>query len=142
MAETGYCTNRCTSDKQTPRPSSSTHHRKFQPRRHWNSFTIPLAVRCVRVMLSNLSTQFRPTQTRNSGFLPLPAPRADRTRADGSDQISPPPITHHIQCTKRHETFSKIMPVNEEHIRTGWVRYLVLWADLLLSHRYLRVFCR
>ena len=46
-------------------------------------------------MLSNLSTQFRPAQTRNTEYLPLPAPRADRTRADDSEQILPPPIAHH-----------------------------------------------
>ena len=45
--------------------------------------------------LSNLSTQFRPAQTKNTGFFPLPASRADRARADDSEQISPPPITHH-----------------------------------------------
>ena len=54
-----------------------------------------MAIKCVRVMLPNLSTQFRPTQIRNTGFLPLPAPRADYTRADDSEQISPPTITHH-----------------------------------------------
>ena len=65
-------TNRCTSDEQTPRPPSSTHHKKFRPRQRRNSFTIPLAIRCRRVMLFNLSTQFRPTQTRNEtqGFSP------------------------------------------------------------------------
>ena len=51
-------------------------------------------------MLSNLSTQFRPTQTRNPWLLPLPAPRADRTRVDDSEQISPPPIAHHTVYEK------------------------------------------
>ena len=59
-----------------------------------------LDIRSTRVMLSNFSTQFRPTQTRNTGFLPLSAPRADRTRADDSEQISPPPITHHTVYEK------------------------------------------
>ena len=45
----------------------------------------------------NLSTQFRPTQTRNTGVLPFSAPRADGTRAGASEQISPPPITHHTE---------------------------------------------
>ena len=61
---------------------------------------VPLAIRCVRVVLFNLSTQFRPTQTINKGFLSSPTPRADRTRADGSEQISPPPITHHTVYEK------------------------------------------
>ena len=38
-------------------------------------------------MLSNLSTYFRLTQTRNTGFLPLPAPRENRTRANGSNNF-------------------------------------------------------
>ena len=69
-------------------------------------------------MLSNLSTQTRPTQTRNTGFLTLPAPRVDRTRADDSEQISPPPITHHTRkhCTKRHETFSETMSLSMRNI--------------------------
>ena len=41
-------------------------------------------------MLSNPSTQFRPTQTRNTMILLLPAPREDRTSPDDSERISPP----------------------------------------------------
>ena len=65
-------------------------HRDRRPKRtakrfgrdaHRKSFSISFAIRCIGVMLSNLSTQFKPTQTRNTGLLPLPAPRADCTRA-------------------------------------------------------------
>ena len=51
-------------------------------------------------MLSNLSTQFRLTQTRNTGLLSLLTPRADRARADDSKQILPPLITHHTVYKK------------------------------------------
>ena len=54
-------------------------------------------------MLSNLSIQFRQTQARNTGFFPLPAARADRTRAHDFEQISPLPITRQIVYEKtRH----------------------------------------
>ena len=126
---------------QTPRSPSSKHHKKFRPRRHRNPFTIPLAIRSVRVALSNLSTQFRPTQTRHTGFLPLPVPRADRTRVADSEQISSPSTTHHTSVRKDKKPSAKSMSLNGKHIRTWWVRHLVSWTDLLLSHRCQRAFC-
>ena len=51
-SNTGFCTNWCTSDEQTPRPPSSTHTQWFCSRHYLNSFAILLAVRSVRVTLS------------------------------------------------------------------------------------------
>ena len=75
-------------------------------------------------MSSNLGTQFRLTQTRNTGFLPSLGPRADRTRADDSEQISPPPIAHHT-VYEIHRTFS------ETHV-SQWGAHSYLVG--LLSH--------
>ena len=49
-AETGFCTKWCTSDEQTPRPPSSTHHFRFW--RTGNSFTMPLSIKYTRVQVS------------------------------------------------------------------------------------------
>ena len=86
--------------EQTSRLPFFTHHKPFRPPRHRNSFALSLAIRCLRVMMSNLSTQFRSTQSRNTWFLPLPAPRADRTLANDSEKMLPPPITHYTVYEK------------------------------------------
>ena len=79
-------------------------HRGRRPQRTTESFGRGAigtsSIRPVRVILFNFGTQFRPIQTRDTVFLPLPAPRVDRTRADDSEQISPPPITRHTVYEK------------------------------------------
>ena len=102
-AEAGFCTKWCTSDQQTPRPPSSTHHHsKFRPRRHRDFSTIPLSIRCTRVWSSNLSTQLRRAQTLtwNTESLPVPATEADPRQSHDSEQISPATIAHHTVYEK------------------------------------------
>ena len=95
-AETGFCTKRCTSDEQTPRPPSPAHHKTFRPLHKYKSFAIPLTLRCRRVWSSNLSTQLRRTQGLNTESLTMPATVADPNRSLDSEQISPATIGH---CT-------------------------------------------
>ena len=105
-AETGFCTKRCTSDEQTPRPPSPAHHKTFRPLHKYKSFAIPLTLRCRRVWSSNLSTQLRRTQGLNTGSLTMPATVADPNRSLDSEQISPATIAHHTVYEK-HQTFIK-----------------------------------
>ena len=94
-AETGFCTKRCTSDEQTPRPPSPAHHKTFRPLHKYKSFAIPLTLRYRRVWSSNLSTQLRRTQGLNTESLTMPATVADPNRSLDSEQISPATIAHH-----------------------------------------------
>ena len=98
--ETGFCTKRCTSDEQTPRPPSPAHHKTFRPLHKYKSFPIPLTLRCRRVWSSNLSTQLRRTQGLNTGSLTMPATVADPNRSLDSEQISPATIAHHTVYEK------------------------------------------
>ena len=99
-AETGFCTKRCTSDEQTPRPPSPAHHKTFRPQNRFKSFAIPLTLRCRRVWSSNLSTQLRRTQGLNTESLKMPATVADPNRSLNSEQISPATIAHHTVSEK------------------------------------------
>ena len=115
-------------------------HLKLRLRRHGDSFTIPLSVKCRRIWSSNLSTQLRRTQAETQSLLRYLLP----WRTPGNRSIrskSHQRRLHTAQCTKRHETFSKTMSVNGEHSRTWWVRYLVSWANLLLSNCCQRRLC-
>ena len=96
-AEIGFCTKRCTSDEQTPRPPSPAHHKTFRPLHKYKSFAIPLTLRCRRVWSSNLSTQLRRTQGLNTESLTMPATVADPNRSLDSEQISPATIAHHTE---------------------------------------------
>ena len=99
--EAGFCIKWRTSDEQTPRPSSSTHHLKFRPRRHGNSFTIPLSVRCRRVCFSNLSTQLKRAKGLNTESLTVPATTvADPRQSVDLEQISPATMVHHTVYEK------------------------------------------
>ena len=139
-AETGFCTKRCTSDEQTPRPPSPAHHKTFRPLHKYKSFAIPLTLRCRRVWSSNLSTQLRRTQGLNTESLTMPATVADPNRSLDSEQISPATIAHHTVYEKI-QTFTKAICVNGEHSHTWWVRYLVSWANLLFRHGCQGIFC-
>ena len=99
-AETGFCTKRCTSDEQTPRPPSPAHHKTFRPLHKHNSFAITLTLRCRRVWSSNLSTQLRRTQSLNTESLTMPAAVADSKPSLDSEQISPATIAHHTVYEK------------------------------------------
>ena len=94
-AETGFCTKRCTSDEQTPRPPSPAHHKTFRPLHKYKLFAIPLTLICRRVWSSNLSTQLRRTQGLSTESLTMPATVADPNRSLDSEQISPATIAHH-----------------------------------------------
>ena len=139
-AETGFCTKRCTSDEQTPRPPSPAHHETFRPLHKYDSFAIPLTLRCRRVWSSNLSTQLRRTQSLNTESLTMPAAVVDPKPSLDSEQISPATIAHHT-VYERHQTCIKAMYVNGEHSHTWWVRYLVSWANLLFRHSCRKMFC-
>ena len=78
----------------------------------------------VRVVLPNLRTQFRPTKTKNTGFLPLPASIADYTRAHDSEQISKVMIAHHTVNGKARN-LQRSSCLYGEHISTWRVRHLV-----------------
>ena len=99
-AGTGFCTKWCTSDEQTPRPPSLAHQKRFRPSHRCISFAIPLALRCRRVWLSNLSTQLRRTQGLNTEPLTMPAAVADPKRSLDSEQVSPATIAHHTVYEK------------------------------------------
>ena len=99
-AETGFCTKRCTSDEQTPRPPSPAHHETFRPLHKYDSFAIPSTLRCRRVWSSNLSTQLRRTQSLNTESLTMPAAVADPKPSLDSEQISPATIAHHTVYEK------------------------------------------
>ena len=59
-----------------------------------------ISTRVTRASLFNLSTQLRPTETRNIGLFLLPAPRAGHTRTHNSEQIPAVTIEHHIEYRK------------------------------------------
>ena len=99
-AETGFCTERGTSDEQTPRPPSPAHHKTFRPLYKYKSFAILLTLRCRRVWSSNLSTQLRRTQGLNTESLTMSATVADPNRSLDSEQISPATIAHHTVYEK------------------------------------------
>ena len=118
-AETGFCTKRCTSDEQTPRPPSPAHHKTFRPLHKYKSFAIPLTLRCRRVWSSNLSTQLRRTQSLNTESLTMPATVADPNRSLDSEQISPATIAHHT-------VYEKTPNLHQSHIcQWGAQPYLV-----------------
>ena len=118
-AETGFCTKRCTSDEQTPRPLSPAHHKTFRPQNRFKSFAIPLTLRCRRVWSSNLSTQLRRTQGLNTESLTMPATVADPNRLLDSEQISPATIAHHT-------VYEKIPNLHQSHLcQWGAQPYLV-----------------
>ena len=119
MAETGFCTKRCTSDEQTPRPPSPAHHKTFRLLHKYKSFAIPLTLRCRRVWSSNLSTQLRRTQGLNTESLTMPATVADPNRSLDSEQISPATIAHHT-------VYEKTPNLHQSHIcQWGAQPYLV-----------------
>ena len=118
-AETGFCTKRCTSDEQTPRPPSPAHHKTFRPLHKYKSFAIPLTLRCRRVWSSNLSTQLRRTQGLNTESLTMPATVADPNRSLDSEHISPATIAHHT-------VYEKIPNLHQSHMcQWGAQPYLV-----------------
>ena len=139
-AETGFYTKRYTSDEQTPRPPSPAHHKTFRPLYKYDSFAIPLTLRCRRVWSSNLSTQLRRTQSLNTESLTMPAAVVDPKPSLDSEKSHQRRL-HTTQCTKRHQTCIKAMYVNGEHSHTWWVRYLVSWANLLFRHSCRKMFC-
>ena len=109
-AGTGFCTKWCTSNEQTPRPPSSTHHLKFRLRRHDNSFTRPLSIRCRRVRSSNMSTQPRKTQGLNTESLAVPATVACPTQSLNSEEISPATIIAH------HTMYKTTRSLQQNHV--------------------------
>ena len=118
-AEAGFSTKWCASDEQTPRPPSTTHHLKFRPRWHRDSFTIPLPKKCTRIWSSNLTTQLRISHAWNTRSLTVPAIVADPRQPHDSEQISPATIAH-------HKVYEKTRNLQQNHVcQRGLRLYLV-----------------
>ena len=96
----GFCSNWGISNEQTPRPPSSTHTQWFWSRHHGNFFVILSAIRAVRVVLSNLSTQPRPEELVSHPTCAGSGPPCTKVVTHDSEQISPAIIAHHTVYEK------------------------------------------